>query len=243
MPQTRSTVLVLAGGMLLGGCATIRTHLRYGSLTSQAEMRESVFLEPRSDLPPTVYLTETCTADSQVSVRPSLDRELATAGYVLVDDPDSATYVIQINHVRLAETELSGDQTLGDAISGAFAAGVGAGVAADVLGASGDVAAGVGLTVGAVGFIMDAKTKHIAHLLTTDVLVTETVARPDTLADADASEGQPSVGAATLRQHTTQIVSGASKVNLRYGESLPVLVAATSHTLSHMLPVRTAGGG
>lgn len=236
MSTKQSIALMLVGGIVLGGCATIRTHLRYGNLASQTEMRESVFLELRSDLPRTVYLAEACSADSEITLRPDLDRALAAAGYTLVDDPDEATYVIQINHVRLTEIELSGDQTLGDAIGAAFAAGFGAAVAADLVGASAGAVGGIGLAVGAVGFIMDAETKHIAHLLTTDVRVTETVPAPDSLAYAAVRRD-----ATALRNHETQVVSGASKVNLRFKESLPVLVAGMSHTLARMLPERPAG--
>ena len=230
MSRNHVTAAALVGCIALGGCSTMRMHMRYGNLTSQTEMRESIFLELRSGLPPTVYVAETCTADSVVTVRPELDRQLAASGYTLVEDPNEATYLLQINHVRLTETELSGDQTLGDAISSAFTAGAAAALAADVVGAGDRAVGGVGLAVGAVGFIMDSQTKHIAHLLTTDVRVTESVAVRDSLAD---------LGAPTVREHETQIVSGASKVNLRYRESLPVLVERMSHTLARMLPPRT----
>ncbi|UCG89131.1 MAG: hypothetical protein JSW71_11570 [Gemmatimonadota bacterium] len=220
----RSIAMLLLGSAHLGGCATMRLHLRYGELASQTEMRESVFLALRSDLPPTVYVSETCAADEKITVRPRLDRELAASGYAMVETPDEATYVLQVNHVRLVETELSENQTVSDAIGSAFAAGFGTGVAADVFGASGDVAAGLGLAVGAIGFIADAHTKHLAHLLTTDVLVTETVPGGDSVA---------------LRRHATQIVSGAAKVNLRRAESLPVLVDGTSRALGRLLPGRS----
>jgi hypothetical protein len=221
-PQ-RSTTLALLCSLTLSGCATMRMHMRYGDLTSQTEMRETVFLELRSDLPPTVYLTESCAADGEISVRPQLDRHLVASGYTLVGAPEEATYVIQVNHVRLVKQELSEDQTLGDAIGSAFAAGFAAGLAADVLGASSDAVAGIGLVVGAIGFIADSQTKHLAHLLTTDVLVTETVPHGDSV---------------VVRHHETQIVSGAAKVNLRRDQALPVLVDGTSRALGRILPGR-----
>lgn len=223
LSRHRSTALAIVCSMLLSGCATMRMHMRYGDLESQTEMRETVFLEPRSDLPPTVYLTETCAADGEISVRPQLDRHLVTSGYTLVGTPDEATYVFQVNHVRLVEQELSEDQTLGDAISSAFTAGFAAGLAADVLGASSDAVAGIGLAVGVIGFIADSQTKHLAHLLTTDVLVTETVPHGDSV---------------EVRHHETQIVSGAAKVNLRKDQALPVLVNGTSRALGRIWPAR-----
>jgi hypothetical protein len=232
--------MALAGCIVLGGCATMRMHLRYGELTLQTQMSESVFLEPRSDLPPTVYIAETCTADSNITIRPDFDRQLAASGYTVVQDPNDATYVIQVNHLQLTEAELSEGQTLEDAMSSAFTAGLAAGLATDVVGGSGRAASGVGLAVGAIGFIVDANTKHMAHMLTTDVLVTETVAIRDSIADMRAAEAQGVSGASDLRYHQTQIVSGASKVNLRIEQSLPVLVEGMTQTVARLLPARPA---
>jgi len=225
----RRLVPVLIAGLVTSGCAAMRMQMRYGKLDSQTAMSESVFLVPGSALPPTVFVQETCSADSPVTVRPAIDREFAAAGYEVVEYLEDATYVLQINHLRLAEMELSKDQTLGDALSSAFAAGFAAGLAADVASGSGDLAGGMGLAVGAVGFIVDAQTRHIAHLLTTDVLLTETVVSSD--------------GALDVRDHRTQVVSGASKVNLRLSQSLPVIVAGMGQALAHLLPPRTPPGG
>lgn len=232
MPFGRSTVIALVGSILLGGCATMRMHMRYGELRSHTQTSASVFLELRSDLPPTVYVEETCTADSAITIRPYFDRQLTASGYTVVEDPDDATYIIQVNHLRLTEAEMSEGQTLEDAMSSAFTAGLAAGLATDVVGGGGRAATGVGLAVGAVGFIVDANTKHIAHMLTTDVLVTETVAIGDSVADVEA--------ASEMHYHETQIVSGASKVNLRIEESLPVLVDGMSRTVARVLPARPA---
>ena len=214
--------VIMLGSMTLAGCAASRLMIRYGGLNTQTDMSESVFLELRSDLPQTVYMAEASTAGHELTIRPTLDRELTESGYTLVDGADEATYILQINHLRLAEVELSGDQTLGDALGAAFAAGAGAALAADVAGV--DDLAAVGLAAGVVGFVLDASTKHIAHTLTTDVLVTESV-------PADGPERE-------LRYHRTRIVSGASKVNLKLGESLPAMISGLSRALAHLLPTR-----
>jgi hypothetical protein len=230
--------LALLAGFALSGCATMRMHMRYGSLQSDTKVSESIFLELRTELPPTVYLAETASAGSAISVRPSLDDALAASGYVVVDDPDSATYVMQINHRQLIETELSADQTLGDVLSGAFSAGFGAGLAVDILGGSGDAAAGAGLAVGIVSFIADAHTKHIAHVLTTDVRLTETVPGADGPAGLHVLYPSP-VGRGTQRAyHDVQIASGASKVNLRRGEAQPAIVHRLAETLAKLLPAQ-----
>ena len=80
----------------------------------------------------------------------------------------------------------------------------------------------VGLAVGVLGFLFDAKTKHIAHTLTTDVLLTERI-----------SGGE---GGAEFRYHETQIVSGASKVNLKREEGLPAMKRGLSRALAGLLP-------
>lgn len=68
-----------------------------------------------SELPRTVYVSKSSTAGHDVSVQPALDWYLTQSGYDLVESPNEATYVLQINHLRTAEVELSGDATVGDA--------------------------------------------------------------------------------------------------------------------------------
>jgi hypothetical protein len=203
-------------------CYTLRTSIRYGSLDAQTAMSESVFLEMRSELPRTVFLAEECATGQDLTVRPALDRQLEEAGYTLVDSPEEATYVIQINHLRLAETELKGEQDLGDAIGGAFVAGTATTLTLGALGASPEASTGAGVAVGVAAFLLDSHTKHIAHTLSTAVLVTETV---------------PSSGLEPeLRYHETEIVSGASKMNLSMEESLPVMLDGTTESLAHLMP-------
>ena len=233
-------VLAAAGSIALSGCAAMRMQMRYGTLQSDTKVSDAVFLDLRSDLPATVYIDETCSADSTITVRPSLDQQLVASGYTTVEDPKAATYIVQISHLQLIEVELSEDQTLGDALASALTAGFAAGLAADVVGASTGAATGVGLAVGAVGFIMDARTKHIAHILTTDVLVTETVTAGGGITEARAEDQEAAGGASQERRHETQIASGASKVNLRLTESLPAIVDGTSRTVSRLLPKRPA---
>lgn len=211
--------VVIVGSMTLSGCAASRLMMRYGDLETQTEMSESVFLELRSELPKTVFVAESSTLDHDVTILPSLERSLIESGYALAETPEEATYLLQINHLRLAEVELSEDQTLGDALSAALLAGGGAALAADILGASGTGTAGVGLAVGVVGFVADSRTKHIAYTLTTDVLLTETTSNED-----------------ELIYHETRIVSGASKVNLSLEEAFPPMVQGMSVALSGLLP-------
>ena len=219
----RISSIILLGSMNLAGCAASRMMVRYGDLETKSEMSESVFLELHSDLPHTVYVAEASTAGRDLTIGPSLERGLMESGYTVVDTPNEATYVVQINHLRLMEVELSGDQTLGDAIGAAWTAGAGAALAADVLGAS-DKAGEFGLIAGVLGFLLDSSTKHVAHTLTTDVRLTERV-------QAGGAEGE-------FRYHETRVVSGASKVNLDLEDCLPTIINGLSRSLAGMLPMR-----
>lgn len=205
----------------MAGCSAARLMIRYGDLDEQTAMSESVFLELRSDLPPTVFISEGSTAGREFTIRPTLDRNLKESGYTLVNSPDEATYIIQINHLRLVESELTGGQTINDAIEAAWLAGAGAALAADVLGAT-DLVGEIGLGVGVLAFFVDAQTKHLVHTLTTDVLVTESI--PGRGEEED------------LRYHKTQIVSAASKVNLKTSESIPAMINGLSRSLAGLLP-------
>lgn len=213
--------LVLATTLNLSGCAAARMSMKYGELKTQTELSESVFLELRTDLPQTVYVSESCSATRDVTIKAALERDLMAAGYEVVSSAEEATYILQVNHLRVSEVELSGDETLGDAIGASVAAGATSAFAADLLGAD-DAAGAVGLVAGLAAFIIDAKTVHLAHTLTTDVLLTEAMPGVD--------------GSSEPRYHTTQVTSGASKVNLEWDESLPQMVNGVSSTLSRLLP-------
>ncbi|HSM37122.1 MAG TPA: complement resistance protein TraT [Longimicrobiales bacterium] len=219
-----ATLLFLGGA--LTGCGAARMALRYGDLETRTELSQSVFLELRSDAPPSVHVVEHSTAGSDLSIRPALEGGLVRAGYVLVDDPRDATYVMQINHRSMIETEIGDGGSLGDAVSGALAAGTVAGVAADLAGAGPDAATGVGLGVGLVGFLIDSRVKHVAHLLTTDLVVTEQVG--------------PEGAAGAERRHEVTAVSGASKMNLGRAEALPAILRTLGVSLADLLPPRAA---
>jgi len=206
----------------LSGCAASRLMIRYGDLETKTELSQSVFLELRSDLPRTVFLSETSTSGEEITVLPDLPRYLAEAGYALVPSQEDATYILQINHRQLVEYELSEGMTVSDAVVASLAAGSSATYAASLFGASGKLLGGVGLAAGLIGFAADASTKHIAHTLTTDVLITETL---------------PALGENTgPRYQETQVVTGASKVNLQLEESLPVLIENMSASLGRIFP-------
>jgi len=196
-------------------------HMRYGELESKTELSESVFLDLTNELPRTVFVTENRSVSEPVSVVPAMRTALRSAGYNVVDAPQEATYIVQINHRQLVEYELGDGQDINDAIGNAFAAGLGTAFAADVLGAT-DVAAELGLAVGVLAFILDSNTKHLAHTLTTDVLVTENRAGPS--------------GSRT-REHSTQVVAAASQVNLGQAQALPALVAGVTQAVTGLLPV------
>ena len=220
-----ATAVLLLVGNALTGCGAARMALRYGDLETRTELSQSVFLELRSDAPPTVHVVEHSTAGPDLSIRPALEGGLRRAGYVLVDDPRDATYVMQINHRSMIKTELGDGGSLGDAVNGALAAGTVAGVAADLAGAGPDAATGIGLGVGLVGFLIDSQVKHVAHLLTTDLVVTEV--RP--------------WGGDAERRHEVTAVSGASKMNLGRAEALPAILRSLGTSLADLLPPRAAG--
>lgn len=218
----QKATLAVLGTMTLSGCYTTRTLIRHGSLDTNVEMTESIFLAVRSNLPRTVYLSETCTVGQELTALPDLEQRLTQAGYTVVDEPEEATYLIQVNHLHLVKTELDEGQSIRDATASMKAAAVTAGTAAALLDANLKTTGTVALAAGVIGFVADATTKRLAHTLTTDVQITET-------APADG-------GGTETRYHQTRIVSGASKMNLSVHEALPVLVEGVGKSLSRILP-------
>lgn len=214
--------LMLAVAATLSGCATSRKLLRYGDVETRTEVSEAIFLDLRTNLPRTVFVSETSSVARDVTLRPVLERELRAAGYQLVETPLEATYVIQLNHLQLAEVELDDDEGLFEAMGSALGAGVATGGVAGLFGADAGLAGDLGLIVGLASFIVDARTKHLAHTLTTEVRVTEAI---------PGGEGSPESA-----RHATRIVSGASKVNLNWDESLPHLIRGVGRAVTGLLP-------
>lgn len=212
--------LALLVSSTMSGCATMGMHLRYGSMESTTEMSESVFLDLTNELPHTVYFAESNTTSTTVSIEAEMRISLESAGYTVVEVPAQATYVVQISHRQLVKRELTDGQTISDAINDAFRTGLGAALATEVLTGSNAVGI-VGLGVGVLAFILDSQTKHMAHLLTTDVRVTENRCGP---------------GGSDTREHTTQVVAGASKVNLSRDDAMPVLIAGVTQAVTGLLP-------
>jgi len=218
----RLAALALVAGML-SGCATTRMAIRNGELATKTEMSQSVFLELRGSPPPTVYVSESSSLGEDIAVRERLEVDLQARGYTLVDEPDYATYILQLNHLSMVESELDDGETLNDAIQQAWIAGAGAGVAAIILGQEG-AADEIGLVVGVLAFLLDSHSKNVAHTLTTDVLVTE-------VAPFGEGGGEP-------RRHETRIVSAASKMNLGREDAVPAVAGELSRALAGLLPSR-----
>lgn len=211
------------------GCAATGMHLRYGELKTRTEMQEPVFMDPANESPATFYVQETSSVDGAVSVVEGVRHDVAASGYTEVDDPSDATYIVQIHHRQVLEQELDDGMTLSDAIGNAYAAGAGAAIATGVF-IDSDVAGEAGVIVGALAFVLDARTKHVAHTLTTDVQITERCTGD---------------GGAEIRTHRTQVVAGASKVNLERDEAMPALIRGTAHVVANLLPPvrRSASAG
>lgn len=214
--------LLMLSTILISGCYSVRTYIRYRSLTTSSELSQSIFLELGTELAPTILLSEGSTTGREISIRPFLEQRLLETGYIVVNDPEDATYVVQINHLSLLEFELGEEATLEDALGSALVAFAATSTAGTVARLGGRASVGAGLVVGAVGFALDSSTKHIAHTLTTDILITETVNGP----------GREKMS----RSHETRLACGASKVNLKLAESLPAIKKQASASLSGLLP-------
>lgn len=212
--------LALLTSTTLSGCATVGMHMRYGTLEAKTEMSQSVFLDVTNELPRTVYVSETRTVGEGISVAASMQSSLRAAGYAVVDNPAEATYVIQMNHRQIVQHELGDGRDIDDAIGNAFAAGGAAALGAAVLGAEG-AAGELGLAVGVAAFLLDARTKHLAHTLTTDIRVTENRCGPN---------------GTDTREHDTQIVAAASKVNLDRAQAMPMLVGEVVSAITGLMP-------
>lgn len=80
----------VAATLLLSGCAT-------SNLQTSAKMTQSVFINPVAKEKRTVFITMKNTSGTDINLERTISQTLGSKGYMLVDDPEAASYVLMTN--------------------------------------------------------------------------------------------------------------------------------------------------
>ena len=230
----------------LAGCAATTTAVSKRDLDVQTKMTDTVFLEPVAADRRTVYVNVRNTSDKpDFVVDPAIRRQIESAGYRIVEDPDQAQFMLQANVLQagrnsLTAAEAAGEGGFGSAVSGA-AVGAGAGY---LLGQAGG--SDVGLTIAgallgaAVGTVADAYVQDVTYTVITDLRVSER-ARGGTVVSQSEQQtlGQGSGGSVTQASSTitdwkhyqTRIVATANQANVEWDEAAPFMVDGLTRSI------------
>lgn len=233
--------------LALTACAATSTAISKRNLDVQSRMSDTIFLDPVAPEDRTVYLeVRNSTDKADFDIETSIEQAIADRGYILVDDPTAAQYILQANVLQAGKNSRSAAD---DAFGGGFgstilggAVGAGAGAVGGAVGGNDTLLIAGGAILGAAAAtVADAFVQDVTYTVITDIQVSERapdgliIDQEETASVNQGSSGsilQSSVTTSDRKRHRTRVVSTAEKVNLDWPEAAPQLVAGVTRTIS-----------
>lgn len=217
--------------VLLTSCAATQTAIEHSSLQVSTKQSETVFLDPVSKAQKTVYVSVKNTSDEDVDIAPQLKTALSSHGYKVVNNPNSAHYLLQANVLKVGKMSVAASQSALGGGYGSALAGTLAGTAAGSLTHSTTGMIAGGLAGGVLGMAADSLVKAVNYTMITDVQISERVGKGAVQEQFNASlqNGNASGTSQTLskrsdyQRYRTRVVSNADKVNLKFTDARPAL--------------------
>lgn len=131
-------ILLTVGATIFTGCATTE-------LQTQTKMTQTIFLDPVKKSDKTIFVSVKNTSGQNIGdFEQKLDAKLSAKGYKIVDDPDSAKYILMTNVLFANNLKEANAASAG-------ASGATAGAVAGVVGSA--LAGGNGYNIGSAGLI------------------------------------------------------------------------------------------
>ena len=240
--------LLMVGAILISlyGCAAMQTSIAKRNLDVQTKISTAIFVDAVKRDKRTVYV------DIRSGVMEFDRRAFKKAvlaqfanndnGYRVTDDPDAATYHLNIFVLTLekasptaAEAQLKKGYVGGSAVVAGAAAG-------SLMGNNrGKSALGGALVAGVGESIANAFVQDVTYMLVADVQIKErthngVIVRKDTkisTREGDAGGSTQRVSEATNRkEYRTRIVTTANKANLTMEEAQPLMFQKTAYAMS-----------
>jgi hypothetical protein len=235
------TKIMLAGAVVtLTGCAATQTAIEHRSLQVSTKQSETVFLDPVSSSQKTVYVSVKNTSDEEINIAPQLKTALSSHGYKVVNNQNSAHYLLQANVLKVGKMSVAASQSaLGGGYGSALAGAVVGTAAGSFTNSSTGMIAG-GLAGGVIGLAADSLVKAVNYTMITDVQISERVGKGAVHEqfNSNLQNGTASATTQTSSKHSdyqryrTRIVSNADKVNLSFKDARPALEQGLVKTLA-----------
>jgi len=232
--------------LVLGGCAAGQTAIAKRDLDVQTKMTDSIFLEPVAPSERTVFVEVKNVSDKpDLDIERAIRQEIESRGYILVDDPEQARFMLQANILQAGRTsetaaEAAYNSGFGSILTGgAIGAGVGwaGGVSGgnDALLIAGGALLGAAIASAADAFVQDVTYSVVADLQVSERVTTgSVVARSESRENPQGSSGQvveTSSDTADWKRYRTRVVAQANKVNLEWPEAAPQMVAGMTSSI------------
>ncbi|HAU0345675.1 TPA: conjugal transfer protein TraT [Legionella pneumophila] len=220
--------LLASAVVVLTGCAATQTALEHGSLQVSTKQSETIFLDPVSNAQKTVYVSLKNTSDEEIDIAPQLKTALSSHGYKVINNPNSAHYLLQANVLKVGKMSVAASQSALGGGYGSAIAGAVAGTAAGSLTASSTGMIAGGLAGGVIGLAADSLVKDVNYTMITDVQISERVGKGVKVNEQFQSHlknGSSTVTSQTssrdsqYQRYRTRVVSNADKVNLKFSDA------------------------
>lgn len=177
--------------ILLQGCGSI-------SMEANSKMTNSIFfknIQPKK----TAFIVAKNSTPVDSELGNQVKQKLQNRGYILMDNPDNAQYIVQVNALNMNEEHEQ------KALKTATAAGATTAIVSYAVNHSGKDALGSGLAVGAVAGLFAYATADGHVRMQADVLITEKLADNKTI------------------EHSTRVFAEATQMRLTVAEAQPIL--------------------
>ncbi len=236
--------MVLGSCHLLVGCNATHTAINKRNLDVQTKMSSTIFLDPVTENKRTIYVQLRNTSDKQeLNIEPCVMAALQAKGYVIVQNPEEAQYLLQANVLQVGKTDLRAAECalsrgFGTALVGAA---TGAAIGSLVQPESDRAAAAGGLMGAAVATVTDAMVKDVVYSVIADVQISERAGNAMVVKEktrsklAQGNSGYKEITSTqkiSWNRYQTRIVSTANKVNLKFEKACPLLVQGLSGSVA-----------
>lgn len=234
------SVLLVCLVPVLGGCAATKVAIAKRDLDVQTKMSATVFLDPVKPDLRSVFVQIRNTSDRQdLDLGPEIGNALAAKGYRVVQDPDTAHYVLQANVLQVGKASPTASE---QALSSGYGTALMVAGSAYAMGNRSDRGlVGAGILGALAESIAGAAVKDVYFSITTDVQIKERIvggAQADVESRHSLAQGTSGSTQVTFAEksdwktYQTRIVSTANKVNLEFEEAAPVLRAGLTRSLT-----------
>lgn len=223
-----SNVLLASTVAVLTGCAATQTALEHRTLEVSTKQSETIFLDPVSNAHKTVYVSIKNTSDEELNIAPQLKTALNAHGYKVVNNPNSAHYLLQANVLKVGKMSAAASKS---ALGGGYGSAIAGAVAGTAIGSFSGTSTGMiagGLAGGVIGLAADSLVKDVNYTMITDVQISEKVGKGVKVNEQFQSHlknGRSTVTSQTssrdsqYQRYRTRVVSNADKVNLKFSDA------------------------